>query len=159
MNRKGLRIAAATAMAGVAFGVAAPAANAAEAHRTAAAAPAVSAAELAAMKAANPASATNGEAGITPQQLAEMTALAKAAGAQPDSGASSSLAGGKLGSLINLLKKSPGLLKAAVKAAKGGARAFEKWTNSLSNWNPVKWAIKSAPDYIIYQLIDYLVNM
>ncbi|RXS84224.1 hypothetical protein EST92_11745 [Streptomyces sp. TM32] len=158
MNRNGLRIAAATAMAGVAFGVVAPAANAVEAHRAVAAAPVVSAAELAAMKAANPASATNGEAGITPQQLAEMTALAKAAGAQPDERASS-LAGGKLGSLINLLKKSPGLLKAAVKAAKGGARAFEQWTNSLSNWNPVKWAIKSAPDYIIYQLIDYLVNM
>ncbi|MFF7234622.1 hypothetical protein [Streptomyces sioyaensis] len=110
------------------------------------------------MKAANPASASNGEARITPQQLAELTALAKAGEAQQD-GRASSLAGGTLGSLINLLKKSPGLFKAAAKAAKGGTRSFERWTNSLSNWNPVKWAIKSAPDYIIYQLIDYLVNM
>ena len=144
-------------MAAVTFGIAAPAANAAEVHRTAAT---VSAAELAALKAANPASATNGEASITPEQLAEMTALAKAAEAkQGDERRVKRAAGGKFGSIINLLKKSPGLMKAAVNAAKRGARSFEGWVNSLSNWNPVKWAIKATPEWAMYQLIDYLAHM
>ncbi|MFF4604017.1 hypothetical protein ACFY12_14980 [Streptomyces sp. NPDC001339] len=159
MKHNYIRIAAATAMAGVAFGIAAPAAGAAESHRVAASAP-VSAAELATLKAANPASATNGEAEITPQQLTEMTALAKAAESESgDQHRVKRAAGGKLGSLIALLKKSPGLMKAAVNAAKKGARSFEGWVNSLSNWNPVKWAIKATPEYIMFQLIDYLAHL
>ncbi|MEE6264321.1 hypothetical protein V2E29_01520 [Streptomyces diastatochromogenes] len=156
MNKNQIRIAAATAMAGIAFGIAAPAANATEVNCTAGS---VSAVELAALKAANPASAANGESEITPEQLTEMTALAKAAEAERGDQHRGERAAGKFGNIINLLKKSPDLMKAAVKAAKKGARAFENWVSSLSNWNPVKWAIKAAPEYLILQLIDYLRNM
>ncbi|MEU3533462.1 MULTISPECIES: hypothetical protein [Streptomyces] len=150
MKHNYIRMAAATAMAGVTFGIAAPAANAVEANRAAVAA-SVSAADFEALKTANPASATNGEAEMTAQEFAELTAEGEA---------QSGLVAvkGKAGAVIALLKKSPGLFKAAVKAAKKGARAFESWVNSLSNWNPVKWAIKSAPDAIIWEVIKYLAN-
>ncbi|MEV8451254.1 hypothetical protein AB0467_01305 [Streptomyces sp. NPDC052095] len=68
------------------------------------------------------------------------------------------VAAGKLGALKALLKKSPALFKAAVKAAKKGHTAFSAWVNSLSNFNPVKWAIKASPDYIVTELIAWLIH-
>src|SRR5207245_2114940 len=44
---------------------------------------------------------------------------------------------GALSVIIRLLKKSGPLLRAAVRAAKKGHRAFMKWVNDLSNFNPV----------------------
>ncbi|MEU4208956.1 hypothetical protein AB0F13_02940 [Streptomyces sp. NPDC026206] len=46
-----------------------------------------------------------------------------------------------------------------MKAAKKGAGAFNDWVNGLSNWNPVKWAIKGAPSELLYELIRYLAGM
>jgi hypothetical protein len=63
---------------------------------------------------------------------------------------------GRLSAIIRLLKKSRRLYRAAVKAAKRGRGAFNRWVNSLSNFNPVKWAIKALPDVILFQLIDWL---
>ncbi|WP_172638963.1 hypothetical protein [Streptomyces tailanensis] len=48
--------------------------------------------------------------------------------------------------------------KAAIKAAKKGRAAFKNWVDSLSNFNPLKWAIKAAPAYVIDEVITYLVN-
>jgi len=67
--------------------------------------------------------------------------------------------GGRLDLILKLLKKSKPLLQAAVRAAKRGRSAFMKWTNSLSNFNPLKWAIKAAPPVIINELIDRLTDL
>ncbi|MFD3516167.1 hypothetical protein [Streptomyces sp. NPDC058657] len=48
--------------------------------------------------------------------------------------------------------------KAAIKAAKKGRTAFKNWVNSLSNFNPLKWAIKAAPAYVLDEVITYLVS-
>lgn len=48
--------------------------------------------------------------------------------------------------------------KAAIKAAKKGRAAFKRWVNSLSNWNPLKWAIKAAPAYVLDEIISYLIS-
>ncbi|MFD3582815.1 hypothetical protein [Streptomyces sp. NPDC058683] len=42
--------------------------------------------------------------------------------------------------------------------ALGKLSAFTKWVNGLSNFNPVKWAIKASPEYIVIQLIEWLAN-
>lgn len=154
MNRKSLRIAAATAMAAVALGVAVPAANAVEAHRatTSASALTIPEADLAALKAANPRSATNGEAGISVAEFAALTAAANTIEGQQ-------AFGGKFSAIIELLKKSPGLFKAAVNAAKKGANAFSDWVDGLSNWNPVKWAIQALPGEALTELVRYLSGM
>ncbi|MEW2129112.1 hypothetical protein [Streptomyces sp. NPDC005435] len=65
---------------------------------------------------------------------------------------------GKLSALKTLLKKSPALFKSAVKSAKKGSAAFSKWVNGLSNFNPVKWAIKGSPDYVITELVNWLAH-
>jgi hypothetical protein len=69
------------------------------------------------------------------------------------------LARGKVSAIINLLKKSPALFRAAVKAAKAGRNAFNRWVNGLSNFNPAKWAIKGLPSYLVGELIDQLTKM
>ena len=65
---------------------------------------------------------------------------------------------GALRLILRLLKKSKPLLSAAVRAAKKGHRTFMKWVNGLSNFNPVKWAIKALPTEAVLQLMDMLVN-
>ncbi|KOG28246.1 hypothetical protein AQJ84_15660 [Streptomyces resistomycificus] len=65
---------------------------------------------------------------------------------------------GRLSALKVLIKKSKPLFKAAVKAAKKGKAAFDRWVNSLSNFNPVKWAIKGSPSYIVTELISWLAQ-
>ena len=67
-------------------------------------------------------------------------------------------AGGRIRPLIELLKKSPQLLRAAAREARKGYEAFMKWVNSLSNFNPVKWAIKGSPSYVVWELIDWLLS-
>ncbi|GCD46698.1 hypothetical protein [Streptomyces paromomycinus] len=149
MNKR-LRIAASTAAAAVALGIAAPAANAVEHHRHTAA-PTLTAAELAAHKAASPATATNGEAHLTAEQIAEL-----AAAAQQVDGAQHASA--KVEALKALFKKSGDLLKPAIAAAKRGTDAFNRWVNSLSNWNPAKWVIKASPGMVLDELIGWLTG-
>ncbi|MFG2889147.1 hypothetical protein [Streptomyces sp. NPDC048248] len=48
--------------------------------------------------------------------------------------------------------------KKAIAAAKKGRNSFKSWVNGLSNFNPLKWAIKAAPAYILDEVISYLVN-
>lgn len=48
--------------------------------------------------------------------------------------------------------------KSAFKAAKKGRKAFKKWVDSLFNWNPLKWAVKAAPAYVIDEVISYLIS-
>ncbi|MCC3774181.1 hypothetical protein [Streptomyces sp. UNOB3_S3] len=153
MNRKSVRIAAATAMAAISLGVAIPAANAVEAHRNTASVStlAISEAQLAALKTANPRSATNGEASISAAELAALTAAANAGEGQQF--------GGKIDAIIALLKKSPGLFKAAVNAAKKGAGAFKDWVDGLSDWNPVKWTLQALPGEAMIELVRYLSGM
>ncbi|MFE9926263.1 hypothetical protein ACFYQA_33285 [Streptomyces sp. NPDC005774] len=63
------------------------------------------------------------------------------------------VAQGKLSALKDLLKKSKPLFQAAVKAAKKGKAAFDRWVNRLSNFNPAKWTIKASPNHLITELI------
>lgn len=76
-------------------------------------------------------------------------------GAQSDVGAKR--IGGAAKKLVNKIVKSK-YGKAAIKAAKKGRKAFKKWVDSLSNWNPLKWAIKAAPAYVIDEVISYLIS-
>ncbi|MGR8010448.1 hypothetical protein [Streptomyces hypolithicus] len=46
----------------------------------------------------------------------------------------------------------------AIKAAKRGRAAFKRWVSSLSNFNPLKWAIKAAPAYVLDEVISYLAS-
>ncbi|MEU8888800.1 hypothetical protein [Streptomyces sp. NPDC048442] len=150
MNRQKIRIAAASALAAVAFGVAAPSAHAAESGRTPA--PAVSvqhadAARLATLIAQNPAAATNGEAGLNAAVIAQLQNQQEVQQGSPRAEA-----------IKALLKKSGSLFKAAVKNAKKGADAYRKWVDSLSNFNPVKWTLKALPGAVQYEIIDWLAK-
>jgi hypothetical protein len=60
--------------------------------------------------------------------------------------------------VIQLLKRSGPLFKAAVRAAVSGSRAFNRWVDSLSNFNPVKWAIQALPAAGVSRLIEYLAS-
>lgn len=57
----------------------------------------------------------------------------------------------------NAIKKA-GLAKKAFEAAKRGQTGFTKWVDSLSNFNPAKWAIKALPGYAVQELITYIIN-
>ncbi|MFF0106078.1 hypothetical protein [Streptomyces hirsutus] len=138
MHKKARAIAA-SVVAAVALGVAAPAASAVSTHRTVA-------------TAASPygAAASSATVEVYPEVELSSEASARAEGER--------VAQGKLSALKELLKKSKPLFKAAVKAAKKGKAAFDRWVNSLSNFNPVKWAIKASPNYIITELIAWLAQ-
>ncbi|MFE0173235.1 hypothetical protein ACFWZ2_13015 [Streptomyces sp. NPDC059002] len=149
MNRKPIRYVAATAMAAVALGVAAPMASAVEAQRNTATQVSVdriSADELAALIAASPAAQSNGEAELTPEILQELQQLQE----QPQ------YAKGRLGAVIEVLKKSGGLVKSGAKAALKGWKKYNEWVNSLSNWNPVKWTLKSLPTAVQWEVYEWL---
>jgi hypothetical protein len=69
------------------------------------------------------------------------------------------IARGGIGPIIKLLKKyGPKIFRAAVKAAKQGRAAFVRWVNSLSNFNPLKWAIKGLPSTVLMELISWLAS-
>ncbi|KOG06970.1 hypothetical protein [Streptomyces viridochromogenes] len=137
--RQKTRMIAASMVAAVALGIAAPAASAVEANRTVA-------------------TATSRSAAVTPAPQAESFPQVELSSESAARAEGERAARGKLGALKELLKKSPALFKAAVKAAKRGAAAFERWVNSLSNFNPVKWAIKAAPGVVISELIAWLAD-
>ncbi|MGY0068679.1 hypothetical protein ACWZEH_18135 [Streptomyces sp. QTS137] len=138
MHKK-TRVIAASVVAAVTLGVAAPAASAVSAHRTAAGA-------------ASPHGAAASPTTVVVYHEVELSseAAARAEGER--------VAQGKLGALKKLLKKSQPVFKAAVKAAKKGKAAFDRWVNSLSNFNPVKWAIKASPSYVVSELIAWLAQ-
>jgi hypothetical protein len=47
---------------------------------------------------------------------------------------------------------------AAVKAAKAGPRAFNRWVDGLSDFNPIKWAIKGLSNHMRAELIAWLAR-
>ncbi|GAA3491956.1 hypothetical protein GCM10018987_60390 [Streptomyces cremeus] len=150
VNRQKIRLAAATALTAVAFGVAAPAAHAAETARTPVSAVSVQqadAARLATLIAQNPAAAANGEAGLNAAAVAQLQDAQVVQYGSP-----------KAEAVKALLKKSGSLFKAAVKAAKKGADAYRKWVDSLSNFNPLKWTLKALPGAVQYEIIDWLAK-
>jgi hypothetical protein len=130
---------AASVVTAVALGVAVPAASAVEGGRTATTG-------VTLHRTAGPSSAVE----VYPEVELSSQAEAQAEGER--------VARGKLDALKALLSKSKPLFKAAVKAAKRGSAAFHRWVNSLSNLNPVKWAIKASPSYIITELINWLAH-
>ncbi|MEV7863755.1 hypothetical protein AB0O86_34450 [Streptomyces hirsutus] len=138
MHKK-TRMIAASVVAAVALGVAAPAASAVSAHRT-----------VATVASSHSAAASSATVEVYPEVELSSEAAARAEGEL--------VAQGKLSALKTLLKKSKPLFKAAVNAAKKGKAAFDRWVNSLSNLNPVKWAIKASPNYIITELIVWLAQ-
>ncbi|MEU2600622.1 MULTISPECIES: hypothetical protein [Streptomyces] len=138
MHKK-TRMIAASVVAAVALGVAAPAASAVSAHRT-----------VATVASSHSAAAPSATVEVYPEVELSSEAAARAEGEL--------VAQGKLSALKTLLKKSKPLFKAAVNAAKKGKAAFDRWVNSLSNLNPVKWAIKASPNYIITELIVWLAQ-
>ncbi|MGY3203054.1 hypothetical protein [Streptomyces sp. TE5632] len=138
MHKK-TRAVAASVVAAVALGVAAPAASAVSTHRT-----------VATVASSHGVAAPSAAVEVYPEVELSSEALARAEGER--------VAQGKLSALKELLKKSKPLFKEAVKAAKKGKAAFDRWVNSLSNLNPVKWAIKASPSYVITELIAWLAQ-
>jgi hypothetical protein len=58
-----------------------------------------------------------------------------------------------------LIKKAGGpILKGAKAAAKKGIDGLKKWASGLSWWSPIRWAIKASPEWVLYELIDYILN-
>jgi hypothetical protein len=69
------------------------------------------------------------------------------------------IAAGGIRIIIRLLKKNgPKIYRAAVKAAKQGRAAFNRWVNGLSGLNPLKWAIKGLPSIVATELISWLAS-
>ncbi|MCX4729840.1 hypothetical protein [Streptomyces sp. NBC_01363] len=130
----------------IALGAAAPAASAADANRSrdVSSASAVRAVQVGvALPAGASSVGSSADAGSA------------SPGTQSDVGAKR--IGGAAKKLVNEIVKSK-YGKAAIKAAKKGCKAFKKWVGSLPNWNPLKWAIKVAPAYVIDEVISYLIS-
>ncbi|MET9513458.1 hypothetical protein ABZX62_34290 [Streptomyces flavidovirens] len=143
MKRTTLRAAGISALAAVAFGIAAPAASA----TTSTPVRTVAVVQTAEAQQINSGSVSLSAAGVT---------------TAPDaSGASGAEA---MASRASLVKKAwdaikrAGLAKKAWEAAKKGQTGFVAWVNSLSNWNPAKWAIKALPGYMVQELIAYILT-
>ncbi len=143
MKRTTLRAAGVSALAAVAFGIAAPAASAA----TAAPVRTVAVAQTADVQHST---------GSLSLSTAGNTA-APAIGGPANGEAAQANVGKLVKAAWEAIKKS-GLAKKAWEAAKKGVTGFNDWVNSLSNWNPVKWAIKAVPGYAIPELISYILN-
>ncbi|MCX4523633.1 hypothetical protein OG402_41745 [Streptomyces anulatus] len=143
MKRTTLRAAGISALAAIALGVAAPAATAA----TEAPARTVSVAQTA-----------------NAQQATRSLSLSMAGNTAAP--ALSGSTAGEVGTqgLSAIVKaaweaiKKAGLTKKALAAAKKGQTGFTKWVDSLSNFNPAKWAIKALPGYAVQELISYILN-
>ena len=155
MKRTFLRASAATALAAVAFGVAAPAASAVE-HRTAepriaSAAqpePVLSAAEARAFLAAPELRA---ELGAEARADLQAVADGEATALQQRSAASSAAK-----AVWNLIKKAgPGVVKAAKKAA-GKYGDFRNWVNGLPWYNPIKLAWQAAGAEAQYRIWKFI---
>ncbi|MFI1397631.1 hypothetical protein [Streptomyces sp. NPDC020681] len=140
-----MRMTAAALTAALAIGVAAPAASAAETGRT----QAVSSVQLSTAGVARDAGTVNALTS-TGQNGGSVST-----GSQAEFGAKG--IGSAARKLVDKIVKSK-YGKAAIQAAKKGRAAFKNWVDSLSNWNPLKWAIKAAPAYVLDEVITYLVN-
>ncbi|MFG3397490.1 hypothetical protein [Streptomyces parvus] len=150
-----LRVSAATAMAAVAFGVAAPAASAAEHQRaeariaaTVGTEPALGAAEARALLAAPEFSAE-----LAPRAQADLRAVADGTATEAQQlSARASIAS----TLWKLIKKAgPGTVKAAKKAA-GKYSTFRNWVNDLPWYNPIKLAWQAAGAEAQYQMWKFV---
>ncbi|MFJ3520763.1 MULTISPECIES: hypothetical protein [unclassified Streptomyces] len=141
VKRTTLRAAGISAIAAVAIGIAAPAASAAtEAPvRT-----------VAVVQTADVQQPTG--------SLSLSTAGNTAAVGGPSNGEASEAGAGKLVKAAWEAIKKAGLAKKAYEAAKGGMGSFMAWFNGLSDWNPVKWAIRAVPSWAIQELITYILN-
>ncbi|MFF4455203.1 hypothetical protein [Streptomyces goshikiensis] len=139
MKRTTLRAAGVSALAAVAFGIAMPAANAA----TSAPARTVAVVQTADVQ----------QAAAGPSSDANATTAPGVGGpSNGEAGASVSVK-----PVWDAIRKS-GLAKKAWQAARGGQTAFVAWVNSLSDFNPAKWAIKALPGYMVQELIAYILN-
>lgn len=143
MKRTTLRAAGVSALAAVAFGIAAPAASAATS------APVRTVAAVQTVDVQQP-------AGSLSLSTAGNTA-APAIGGPANGEAAQANAGKLIKAAWEAIKKA-GLAKKAWEAAKKGVNGFNSWVNSLSNWNPAKWAIKAIPGYAVQELITYILN-
>ncbi|MFK0050111.1 hypothetical protein ACIQU4_39610 [Streptomyces sp. NPDC090741] len=142
VKRTVLRAAGVSALAAVAFGIAAPAASAA----TSAPVRTVAVVQPAAVQLTGPVPVS--DAGVT---------TAPGVGG-PSNGEASEAGAGKLVKAAWEAIKKSGLANKAWEAAKGGYGSFVGWVESLSNWNPAKWAIKALPGYAVQELIDYILQ-
>ncbi|MFF0503377.1 hypothetical protein ACFYUH_07225 [Streptomyces fimicarius] len=150
-----LRMSAVTAMAAVAFGVAAPAASAVEHHRTEArmaaaveAEPVLGAAEAGALLATS-----EFRAELAPRAQADLRAVADGTATEAQQlSARASIAS----TLWKLIKKAgPGTVKAAKKAA-GKYSTFRNWVNGLPWYNPIKLAWQAAGAEAQYQMWKFI---
>ncbi|MFD3701401.1 hypothetical protein ACFWUZ_35795 [Streptomyces sp. NPDC058646] len=144
MKRTTLRVAGVSALAAVAFGIAAPAASAA----TAAPVRTVAVVQTADVQQSTGSLSVVSTAGNT---------AAPATGGPANGEAAQANVGRLVKAAWEAIKKS-GLAKKAWEAAKKGQTGFTNWVNSLSNWNPAKWAIKAVPGYAMQELISYILN-
>ncbi|MEU3964025.1 hypothetical protein AB0F42_30225 [Streptomyces buecherae] len=151
MNRNSLRASAATVMAAVLIGLAAPTALATEAPRsTSTAQLSLTASQARELLASPEVNAELGREG----RAAVQSAADGIASAAVERGAASSA--GK--AIIALSKKQgPKLFKQAVVAAKKGTKSFEKWAKDLPWYHPVHLAITTSGagviDWVVKQLI------
>jgi hypothetical protein len=60
--------------------------------------------------------------------------------------------------LIRAIRRVWKFYRAAMKAAKGGPRSFNRWVDRLSNFNPIKWAIKGLSSQTRAALIAFLAR-
>ncbi|MEV4872323.1 hypothetical protein [Streptomyces syringium] len=161
MYAKNLRIAAATVMAAVALGVAAPAAGATESGQ----APAAHNRTVAA--AALELELTPEHARLvlqTPEVASRLTAEERAAvQALADSESSERVKRGLGSSAAKaawaaIKKAGPSTVNAAKKAAKKGAKGLKDWANGLSWKSPIRWTIGQLPAAALEELIRYLLS-
>ncbi|MBT1184940.1 hypothetical protein HET69_13115 [Streptomyces sp. CJ_13] len=139
MKRTTLRAAGVSALAAVAFGIAVPAASAA----TPAPVRTVAVVQTADVQ----------QKGSVSSSAADVTTAPGVGGpSNGEAGASVSLK-----PVWEAIKKS-GLARKAWEAAKKGQTGFVAWVDSLSNFNPAKWAIKALPGYMTQELITYILN-
>ncbi|MFH8471554.1 hypothetical protein [Streptomyces sp. NPDC018000] len=144
-----MRMTAAALTAAFALGVVAPAASAASAADASRSRVAPSASAVRAVPVGVALSAGATSVGSSADAGSASLGVQTDAGAKGISGAAKKL--------VNKIVESK-YGKAAIKAAKKGRKAFKKWVDSLSNWNPLKWAIKAAPAYVIDEVISYLIS-
>ncbi|MCS0639101.1 hypothetical protein NX801_26350 [Streptomyces sp. LP05-1] len=142
MKRNALRVAGVSAIAALAFGIAAPMANA------------TNAAPVQPVAAVRSAVAQHTGSVSLPSSD---TATASAPGVPSDAQPAPAGAGKAVKAAWEAIKKS-GLAKKAYEAAKKGQTGFIDWVDSLSSWNPVKWAVKALPGYMIQELISYIIT-
>ncbi|MEU7596518.1 hypothetical protein AB0B79_26315 [Streptomyces sp. NPDC039022] len=151
VNRNTLRTSAATVMAAVAFGIAAPAATAAEAPSTTAAQSTLSAPHARQLLASPEISAELGAEG----RAAVAAVAAGTASAAEERGAASSA--GK--ALIALIKKQGGaFFKKAVSAAKKGTASFKKWADSLPWYHPVRIAVAASGADVLDWIVRHIIG-